>query len=217
MEKEEREGERSENVAKVICTELSFFQCFLFEPFVERLSRLIFGMMSMNYILYKTWEYFKPRTNALSRCATRDDEPSIDRLTRIRALRRSRMYREDFSGRGMIVTPRNPLLYPSDLHIRIAYGGERRRVSRIVLFLFREFVSNERMWNWEREVSSVPSTILQIEGNFRKEGRTLSRTFWLRKIASSNFINVRSFQNFELKTFFEHSYILWTGMKSDTR
>lgn len=145
MEKEEREGERSENVAKVICTELSFFQCFLFEPFVERLSRLIFGMMSMNYILYKTWEYFKPRTNALSRCATRDDEPIIDRLTRIRALRRSRMYREDFSGRGMIVTPRNPLLYPSDLHIRIAYGGERRGVSRIVLFLFREFVSNERM------------------------------------------------------------------------
>lgn len=76
-ERERERGERSENVAKVICTELSFFQRFLFEPFVERLSRLIFGMMSMNYILYKTWEYFKPRTNALSRCATRDAEPSI--------------------------------------------------------------------------------------------------------------------------------------------
>lgn len=59
----------AENVAKVICTELYFFQCFLFERFVERLSRLIFGMMSMNYILYKTREYFKPCSNVLSRCA----------------------------------------------------------------------------------------------------------------------------------------------------
>lgn len=35
-----------------------FFQCFLFEQFVERLSRLIFGMMSMNYILYKIQQRF---------------------------------------------------------------------------------------------------------------------------------------------------------------
>lgn len=66
-------GERSKGYLHRVV----FFQCFLFEPFVERLSRLIFGMMSMNYILYKTREYFKPRTNALSRCATRDAEPSI--------------------------------------------------------------------------------------------------------------------------------------------
>ena len=47
-----------------------FFQCFLFEQFVERLSRLIFGMMSMNYILYKIRERFKRRsTNALSRAS----------------------------------------------------------------------------------------------------------------------------------------------------
>lgn len=45
-------GERSKGYLHRVV----FFRCFLFEPFVERLSRLIFGMMSMNYILYKTWQ-----------------------------------------------------------------------------------------------------------------------------------------------------------------
>lgn len=49
---EERVGKRSKGYLHRVV----FFQCFLFEQFVERLSRLIFGMMSMNYILYKIQE-----------------------------------------------------------------------------------------------------------------------------------------------------------------
>lgn len=54
-----------------------FFQYFLFEQFVERLSRLIFGMMSMNYILYKIRQRFSRAPK--HECAF----ARIDRLTRV--------------------------------------------------------------------------------------------------------------------------------------
>lgn len=54
-----RERERNKGVegghreaSKGYLHRVVFFLCFLFERFTERINRLIFGMMSMNYILY---------------------------------------------------------------------------------------------------------------------------------------------------------------------
>lgn len=73
-ERDERRADKRGNAgaerSKGYLHRVVFFQCFLFEQFVEGLSRLIFGMMSMNYILYKIRERFKRRsTNALSRAS----------------------------------------------------------------------------------------------------------------------------------------------------